>query len=671
MFLIVIVFLFIFLLLASIAVGLKVNKSVSIVAFDKIHPLSLGFFVILGIYQLIAWPFMLLHFSTTILAILTSIIILALVVLIIREWCALINYLKQSFIKKHNWLIICCFILFTFLYTILRSLDTYWDFNFYLPLIGTNVESDFLNVIDPWSGQSGNLSWMYNYQGYYVLMAMLSKLFSVDSTLLMIWLPSLLSFLIFPCVVLDGIELLTPKLHKKYRILSFMIVFFLSVFNLNFLEFSYYGANYRLFILSYLLLLIMIYLKHPNRRLLLVTVLIMTAHLSTHSTALFISVMILLLLFLYLVWFRYADYFNFFLVLSSPVALYVGSVLYDIVGGLSIIPITFLLALYCLVYRFNQRDAKWWFSFLKIMSLLIVIGIFMASVIMIVMKMNAPVTLVDFYQAFIQIYYNGFSIKLVDMGQILVNMIIVLLLACGFNKKDDHHILYFMPLATLILFFNPIVAPFISSILTGIVYDRTIALVISNITVTLAISQLADFKYRRIMLSGFFLISSVIFINDTIFHEDTKIHTINSVKTYNLLYKQPIDLLELDEFLNDYTKDKIPQQTRIISYDFRIRLQSRNHILVYTVPDYRELELDLKSEQPNLAKAYDIITRSLELEKLNVEISCISDILLANQVNLVIVPSPISSDLKQNLNEFSQLIYENNSYQVYEVNASK
>ena len=67
-------------------------------------------------------------------------------------------------------------------------------------------------------------------------------------------------------------------------------------------------------------------------------------------------------------------------------------------------------------------------------------------------------------------------------------------------------------------------------------YDRTIALVISNITVTLAISQLADFKYRRIMLSGFFLISSVIFINDTIFHEDTKIHTINSVKTYNLLY---------------------------------------------------------------------------------------------------------------------------------------
>ena len=152
---------------------------------------------------------------------------------------------------------------------------------------------------------------MYNYQGYYVLMAMLSKLFSVDSTLLMIWLPSLLSFLIFPCVVLDGIELLTPKLHKKYCILSFMIVFFLSVFNLNFLEFSYYGANYRLFILSYLLLLIMIYLKHPNRRLLLVTVLIMSAHLSTHSTALFISVMILLLLFLYLVWFRYADYFNF------------------------------------------------------------------------------------------------------------------------------------------------------------------------------------------------------------------------------------------------------------------------------------------------------------------------------------------------------------------------
>ena len=87
------------------------------------------------------------------------------------------------------------------------------------------------------------------------------------------------------------------------------------------------------------------------------------------------------------------------MVLSSPVALYVGSVLYDIVGR-SVSWLSPYLALYCLVYRFNQRDAKWWFSFLKIMSLLIVIGIFMASVIMIVMKMNAPVTLVDFYQAF-------------------------------------------------------------------------------------------------------------------------------------------------------------------------------------------------------------------------------------------------------------------------------
>lgn len=667
----VIVLLFIFLLVVSIVIGLKISQSVPVPVLNNIHPLPLGFFIILGSYQLMVWPFMLLHLSTTVLASLTMMILLAFVVLIIREWRALISYFRRALVKKDHWFIVGCFTLFTVVYLLLRSLDTYWDFNFYIPLIGTNVESEFLNVIDPWSGQLGHLSWMYNYQGYYVLIAMLAKLFNIDSTLLMIWLPSLLSFMIFPCVILDGVNLLTPKLHKAYRYLSVIVVFFLSVFNLNFLEFGYYGANYRLFILSYLLLLIVGYLKQPNRQLLLVTVLMMSAHLSTHSTALFISVMLLILLFLYLVWFNKGKNFNFFLALSLPVAVYVCSILYDVIGGLSLIASVILIALYYLVYKLNQCDVKWWLPFLKVMSVLIVSGIYVASLLMIVLQLEAPVTLTGFYQSFIQIYYNGFSIKVIDMGQILVTVLIVGLLALGFKKKEEHHFLYFVPLATVTVFFNPIVAPLISTALTGIVYDRTIVLVISTIPLTLALAQIVQLKYKRILFSGLFMIGSVIFVNDIFFHENTKIHTPESVKAYDLMYKQPIDLIELDEFLNQYNQGKTAQQTRIMSYDFRIRLQSRNHVLVYTVPDYRELELRLQSNQPNLATVYDVITRSLELEALNEDVSFIKDVLLANQVNLVIVPNPISSRLKQTLNECSQLIYENNSYQVYEVNTSK
>lgn len=668
---IILLALFIFLLLASILIGLKVRQFISIEQFNSVYAFPIGFFIILGVYQLIAWPFMLLHLSTSILVGLTAVMLIVLIVLLIKEWRLLYDHIKKFLVKNDSWLIVSCFIFLSFLYTIFRSLDTYWDFNFYIPLIGTNVESDFLNVVDPWSGRMDNLSWMYNYQGYYVMMAMLSKLFNIDSTLLMIWVPSLLSFLILPCVILDSLKLLNPQLYTKNKVLSFIIILFLSAFNINFLEFSYYGSNFRLFILSYLFLLIILYINGPNRKLLLLSFIIMSAHLSTHSTALFISVMLLILLFLYIVWFKKLQHFDFILAFSLPVLIYICSILYDIIGGLSFVFFIIFLGLYYLLYRLNKFGFSWWFLFLKIISFFIVSIIFIGSILMIISETKAPVMLTNFYQSFISVYYNGFSVKLIDIGQILVSTIIIILLITGFKKQDSYNILYFIPLGALILFFNPIVAPFISTFLTGIVYDRTIILIISITTIALAMAQLVQLKYNRLIIGGVFIISNVIFINDTVFNENVKLHTLDSLKAYDLLYKQPIDLIELDVFLNEYTEGKRADETRILSCDFRIRLQSRNHILVYTVPDYRELDLTLKLNEVNMANVYEAITRSLELELISKDMSFIYDILKSNQVNLLIVPNLISSNLEQSLQEYSQLVYKNNSYRVYEVNILK
>ena len=286
---------------------------------------------------------------------------------------------------------------------------------------------------------------------------------------------------------------------------------------------------------------------------------------------------------------------------------------------------------------------------------------------MIIFNSSAPITLTDFYQSFIQIYYNGFSIKGIDLIEVLCSLSILLLLGLGLKSKDEDEFLYFLPMMTIILFFNPIVSPLISSILTGIVYDRTIILIISTVTITLAMKQLLNLKIRKYRLLFITSLAIIIFLNDVSFNSMKKIHTVQSAKTYDLIYKQPLDLLELDQFLNDYTRDKSPEETRVVSVDFRIRLQSRNYLLLYTVADYRLLDEQAALDSLNLAHLYEVIIGSNEV----IDAQEIPEVLLNHKVNLLIVSNPISEMLEKAINPYSHLIFKNKSYQVYEVKISQ
>lgn len=661
------IFLFSFLCLSSIAIGVFVKEKMKNISFSKLHAMPLGFFIILGSYQVIAWPFMLFHLSTTLLAIITMMWLFVLMVMIIRNGLRVKDYIQNCMVQKDNWIIMFIFLALTVSYSLMRSLDTYWDFNFYIPLIGTNVESEFLNTVDPWSGQSGNLNWMYNYQGYYVLMAMLAKTFNIDSTLVMIWIPSLISFGILPCLIVDAINLFFPRIQLMNRMLLLIIIFCLSAFNLNFIEFAYYGANYRILIFGYLLLTIVSYLKKPTPCLGILSVLFMLAHISTHSSALFISIMLLSILFIYLIWFKKVQLIDYALLLSIPIVFYVASVLYDWIGNFSFIVLVGGMAVLLMIYQINKKQPKWWINLLKMMTLIIGGAIYIISVIMIIFHISAPIRLTDFYQSFIQIYYNGFSIKGIDLIEILCSLSILLLLGLGLKNKDEDEFVYFLPIMAVILFFNPIVSPLISSILTGIVYDRTVILIISTVTITLAMKQLLNLKIGKYGLLFITLLAIIIFLNDVSFNSVKKIHTVQSAKTYDLIYKQPLDLLELDQFLNDYTSDKSPEETRIVSIDFRIRLQSRNYLLLYTVADYRLLDEEVPLDSLNLANLYQMIVGSNEV----IDEHELQEVLLNHKVNLLIISNPISETLEKAITPYSHLIFENKSYQVYEIKISQ
>ena len=81
------IFLFSFLCLSSIAIGVFVKEKMKNISFSNLHAMPLGFFIILGSYQVIAWPFMLFHLSTTLLAIITMMWLFVLMVMIISGHC--------------------------------------------------------------------------------------------------------------------------------------------------------------------------------------------------------------------------------------------------------------------------------------------------------------------------------------------------------------------------------------------------------------------------------------------------------------------------------------------------------------------------------------------------------------------------------------------------------
>lgn len=49
-----------------------------------------------------------------------------------------------------------------------------------------------VNMINPWSGETGVLNWIYNFQGYYLFLSALSQLLNVDYMLVTLWLPSII-----------------------------------------------------------------------------------------------------------------------------------------------------------------------------------------------------------------------------------------------------------------------------------------------------------------------------------------------------------------------------------------------------------------------------------------------------------------------------------------------
>ena len=266
----------------------------------------IGFFIILGLIQLVSFPLQAMHVSMQVVGICYGFIFLILSIFVFRYLYA--AYCDKrleifKFKKEHlmDYFLIVLFISFNFIICFSTNSfnDTNADQSFYITLVENNVGAEQINGILPLSGQIGWLDSYYNFQAFYLFLTFLSMIFNLDAVLVMAWFVPILLWLTVSMTFLNLIHYFN-RFNKSWKTISIFIILwsFVSLFD-YFVRYNVYGNNIRLFVFAYLMMAYADYFKSPKLRTLILCGLLWASAISFQSTALFLGIMIMVAIGIY------------------------------------------------------------------------------------------------------------------------------------------------------------------------------------------------------------------------------------------------------------------------------------------------------------------------------------------------------------------------------------
>lgn len=664
------VFIIVLLLWLSISVGIAIEEKLGLCLNWYKSPL--GFFLILGGYQIITFPLMTLRGNLSILYAVTIVYLTMLLVFSIFRGLKVVQYINEIFKTKEFFFCLCVSVILILIYSRFNVLSTLSDFNFYIPLVGTNNHGGWINNYDPWNGIQNSLSWMYNFQSYYLLLSSISYLFNIEELLLVLWVPTTIFFILFPLIVFDIIKMMGLDKIKINKYIVFLIISFLSQLNLFFIEFAYYGNNFRTYVFLYLLMLIEMFFKTGNRKLNYLVIVLGFAHISFQSTALFISIMLLIVILIYDEWKTKSYNIKFSFLFTIPIFCYGFAIIFIQNRLIALLLTAIYISSRLLLSQLLKRDYKNFISSaIRMVLVCIILCIYSISIFMEIRNGG----LLMYFKDFIRIVLGYFS---TESNRSVVDYLQLLLFGSGITtfiyytwKKRHQTFLTLLPLITIILFFNPLVFAFVSDYLTGIVYDRTLIMIYSMITIAIIIYFINELRWGRYIFYCMLLLSTGIFL-DTLNQErfNDKLFKKADEVTYDLSTKLPKDLVDITQFLENYVDYYYaePYLPSILSSDLRIRLIYNQNYLKFTVSDYRySTILDEDNENYWLTYLYKLISESGNSYFISADLSHIQDIIKSYPIEYIITPSHISVNLEETLSSFCRWIYGNTSYRLYQV----
>ncbi len=543
----------------------------------------IGFITALGSLQLVSFPMQYLHVSSKIVSIIYSsvLIILFLSATVYFVWKRpFLNYqfTKKIFIEKcfFNLLVVVFIGIHLGLTFFTNSLNIpSSDQSFYITWVENNVDVESINMITPLTGTFNPLHIFYNFQSYSLFLAFISQIFSIPSIFCSVWFGPIFLLVFISTTILNACNYF--KVYQKRWIIIFFILSI--IFNFwyieNYVKYNTYPGPLR----SYLfIIIIIVYYEFFHKQQLNYTFINLSwlAAIAVQSTTLFNGYLFVGALIIYDI-FILKKYliFNLF---KSSLALHLYLFFFLRYAGLyklSIIGLT-LAIIGLLIDRLPKVRQK-------VLDLIyhdntkkfIILGygffILLTLIITNYGYLEAPINSSYFVEYLTNYYFNHtyytdilFSLLSTVLKVAFFVLNIYLMLKVKSLKNPLRFFIQFQ-IIFIIFFYNPLVAPFISTFITGSVYFRLRdILYFVPFTIVCFLYVKDHFKHSKFILISTLILGSllgVINIYEYLTYEPNKI---SNIKTYEYMYRLPKDVVQAGCFLDEYIKNQLEDRTKIL-----------------------------------------------------------------------------------------------------------
>ena len=542
--------------IASIGCGSFIKKESKLYSLRSV----IGFASFLGVSQIIYYPMLYFKVSSIVTNTTTAILLLGAFIL------GLFKVKKEDFkfLKSYEfWIIlIAVFIVIK----IMPGFDA-GDDSFYMSLFKDNSNIDSINTINPRVGLVGYIDYVYVYQGFYLLMSFIygvqNFLFSGDINNIFISFRTTMSVLaiIFTSLIFIYIkDNYKDKNNKKV----FYLIQLLSFFLVAVLEWAHiYWGSFMIFqiFIPLIMILFNLYLKDKDKYKYILTI-VNLGILSLASSSLFLFAIVAFGYFTYEMFNKSVKSKDYFLMLLP-------SIIYAcfIFNKLIFIPIA--LIIYLIYSKIDKVIDNLLNKYLKYV-------LFILPIVFLLIGLHMNYT---------------FSLETYRVSKIthLYNFIVVFYSIYLIIKKEKINPNIFAFMVIVLLFFNPVVEPFVSHYMTSTyVYYRLFYITRNPFIVTVVILSIYDtckkHNLKKILIPLFIGGVSLLIINyGKNFLESTVL-----LENYNTPYNY---LLREDEYSIELGKEiqKLPSNSKILSMYFAPRMYKDDLITdVIRYPDKKE-----------------------------------------------------------------------------------
>ena len=583
----------------------------------------IGFVCLLFVLQLGYYPMQYFHLSSTFVFIFNCIVLTFGFIIGIKQ------IKKADFFFLKSWIFYVLLILIFFIIKIIPATEAGDDW-FYMPMIMDNIGNEQINSINPRSGWDWNIGELWQYQGYYLFTSFFYQIQSllqngIEAIFVSFRSTFTLLMIIYSSIIIGYIEEMFPKVKKTF----IWLVQFTTIVLISFLEWSHlYWGSFACFPTFFPLLLLLLneYALKRTKRLVLLICITNGAMLSLFSSALFLNVFLMISFYGYCALKKKIYFEDYALMLLSSflyLCFFLGKPYLFVV----------VVIIYYLIYKIKKNKIN---QFLNSYSIYI---IFLLPII---------IAIVSF------ILGMSFTWSLYRLGTtfLIFNLVICAVILYMWVVEKKVNPMTFAFLIFNLVFFNPIVCPFIARFFTSDqVYYRLFYITKNPVMIAcilLYLYRIMDFK--KLISIGYQI--GVILICG--YYSFVMLRNINfdvlPSSSYNYLLREDKDVLEAGEFLHD---QKQYHGTNVYSIYLAPRMFDTSYktkVIRYPKVSEDTLVVDAMFQDESLSNE-----RYIEFK----------NTLYRENVHLLITYN--NDKVKSRLQFLSKIVYENDTFVIYEV----